>query len=73
MLQAEAEATNAIDEVVKDWIDSVQENPKAACTDVAANTVVEGVAEAVSKAFTTVANTVSTDASKQPWGILCGQ
>ena len=63
-MQAEAEATNAIEKVVKDWVDTVQEDLKTACTDVSASAVVEGTAQALTKAFATVANTVSTNATR---------
>ena len=58
MLQAEGDARNGIAKIVEDWINGVQEDAASACTNVAANAVVEGVAEAVAKAFTTVANMV---------------
>ena len=57
-MQAEADATNAIEKVVKDWVDGAQEDLKSSCTDVSANAVVDGVAEAVAKVFTTVQTSV---------------
>ena len=63
-MQAEAEATNAIEKVVMDWVDTVEEDLKTACTDVSANAVVERTAQALTKAFATVANTVSTNPTR---------
>lgn len=56
--KAEADARNVVEKVVKDWLQNVKEDWKSACTDVAANAIVEGVAEAVAKVFTSVQNTV---------------
>lgn len=58
MPQADADARNAIQKVVEKWIDDATNKTEQACTAVAADAIVEGVAEAVAKAFATVANTV---------------
>lgn len=56
--QAEADARNAIARVFEDWVDSVVDDADSSCVDAQANAIVEGVAEAVAKVFTTVRNTV---------------
>jgi len=67
--QAEARARNDIKKVVEDWVDSVAASKQEGCTDIAANAVVEGWAEAVAKAFTSVTNEVNI----QGTGTACAE
>lgn len=59
MVQAEAHAKNAIQKIVKEWVDDLYSDPETGCTVAHATEVAEGFATATAKAFTSVAAVVS--------------